>query len=144
MKRFLLACTFLVLAASVTSVMGQAKKPITKSGLVNAVKSFFDAVKSDDYDKLKTVYGSDYTFTGPDGKMTNAEERLRLLKAQGGSNFVDATELVYRLYGDGAVVTGVATTKTATGAVDKSRFIQVWTMQGGNLRLVASQVTKMD
>ena len=144
MKRIPFACLFLVLTASVTNLMAQAKKPISRQGLVNAVKLFFDAVKADDFDKIKSNYAADYTFTGPNGKVTDAEGRLRVLKAQGGNNFVSASELVYRLYGDAAVVTGVATTKTAGGGTEQARFIQVWTMQGGNLRLVASQVTRIE
>ena len=142
MKRILCVCVLLALA-SCTSVMAQAKKPITKQGLVNAVKIFFDAVKADNYDTIKSYYAADYTFVGPNGRLTNGDERIRILKQQGGGNFVSATELDYRIYGDAAVVTGVATTKAAAGETESSRFIQVWTMQGSDLRLVASQVTKV-
>lgn len=144
MKKVLIACLFVMLASPLTLVMGQAKKPISKQGLVDAVKSFFDAVKVNDYDKLKTFYAPDYTFTGPDGKMVTAEGRVSGLKAQGGSNFVEATEIATRVYGDSAVVTGIAVTKTASGGTEKARFLQVWIMEGGHYRLVASQATKME
>ena len=143
MKRILFASVLLVLVLS-PSVMAQAKKPISKEGLVNAAKALFEAVKANDVDKIKTYYGADYTFTGPDGKTVNGEERLRVMKAQGAGNFMGAADLETRLYGDAAIVTGVATTKSPTGATEQSRFIQVWIMQGENLRLVATQVTRIE
>ena len=144
MKRMILVCVTLALASCWTDLMAQTKKPISKQGLVNAVKIFFDAVKADNYDTIKANYAEDYTFTGPNGLTTNGEERIRILKQQGGANFLGVSDLNYRIYGDAAVVTGIAATKTASGGTDQSRFIQVWIMQGSNLRLVASQVTKME
>jgi limonene-1,2-epoxide hydrolase len=144
MKRNLPACLLVMLILCGTSLVAQTKKPISREGLVNAVKVFFDAVKQDKYDTIKSYYAADYTFTGPNGLSTNGDERIRLLKQQGGGNFLGASDLNYRIYGDAAVVTGIAATKTASGGTDQSRFIQVWVMQGGNLRLVASQVTKIE
>lgn len=143
MKRLLIAAMFLLLTSCPLNVNAQTKKTISKEGLVNAVKIFFDAVKAADLEKVKSFYSTDYVFNGPNGRTGNAEGRLRALKAQAGS-FVSATELDYRLLGDAAVVTGVATTTTATGANEQSRFMQVWTIQGSELRLVASQVTKIE
>ena len=144
MKRVLLAFVLIIAGSLVHAVVAQTKKPITREGLVNAVKIFFDAVKADDYDVIKTNYAADYSFTGPNGRTTNGEERIRLLKQQGGSNFLGVSDLNYRIYGDAAVVTGIAATKTTAGGTEQSRFIQVWTMQGSNLRLVASQVTRLE
>jgi len=144
MKRLLFTCSLMTVLSFTSSLAQTAKKPISRDGLVKAVNIFFDAVKADDYETIKNSYAADYTFIGPDGTIGGAEERMRRLKAQGGSNFVSATELTYRVYGDAAVVTGVATTKRPNGEAERSRFLQVWTMQGANLRLVASQVTKME
>ena len=144
MKRILFASMLLVLAASLTGVMAQPKKPISKEGLDGTVKTFFDAVKANDVDKIKTYYTADYTFTGPDGKMVTADERLRGMKEQGPGFFVSVADITTRIYGDAAVVSGVATTKTPAGSTEQSRFIQMWTMQGGNYRLAASQVTKIE
>ena len=143
MKRIVFL-TWLILVAS-PLVMAQAKKPVSKDGLINShVKSFFEAVKTNDYEKLKAFYTADYTFTGLDGKMVTAEGRVGGFKAQGGSNFIEATDLAIRLYGDSAVVTGIAVTKTPSGGTEKARFLQVWVTQDMNYRLVASQATKIE
>ena len=144
MKRILFASMLLVLASSLTSVMAQAKKPISRDGLLNTVKVLFDAVKANDVDKIKAYYTADYTFTGPDGKMVTADERLRAMKEQPAGFFISVADITTRIYGDAAMVTGVATTKTPDGGTGQSRFIQIWTMQGGNLRLAATQVTKIE
>jgi len=144
MKRMLFACVLVIAGSLVHAVVAQAKKPISRQGLVNAVKIFFDAVKEDKYDVMKNNYAPDYSFTGPDGKTTTGEERISLIKQQGGSNFLGVSDLNYRIYGDAAVVTGIAASKTASGGTNQSRFIQVWVMQGSNLRLVASQLTRLE
>jgi ketosteroid isomerase-like protein len=110
---------------------------------MNAVTAFFQAIEANDLDKIKTYYAADYTFTGPNRKSVNAEERIRGLKAQGGSNIMAHSQVLYRLYGDVGVVTGVATTKTATGASEQSRSIQVWAMQNGKPQLVASRLQEL-
>ena len=74
--------------------------------------------------------------------MVTGDERVRLMKEQG-TNFIGATDLIPRLYGDTALITGIATTKTPAGDSEQSRFMQVWVMQGENLRLVATQATKI-
>ncbi|HXD34986.1 MAG TPA: nuclear transport factor 2 family protein [Pyrinomonadaceae bacterium] len=144
MKRILLAGLLFVVASSINTATAQTKKPISREGLINVVKAFHDAVKANDLNNVKNYYSDDYTFTGLDGKTLFKEERLRGLKEQGGSNFMGTSDLNTRMYGETAVVTGIAATKTSSGATEQSRFIQVWAFQTTRWRLVASQVTRIE
>jgi hypothetical protein len=142
-KRILFGSIVLVMATSL-SAMAQAKKPITRQGLVNAVRinAYFDALKANEIDKVSTYFTDDYTFTGQDGKLVTRDERLRTLREQG-SNLISTSDITKRIYGDTGVVTGLVTTKTAGGATEQSRFIQIWVWQRGNWFLAASQATRV-
>lgn len=141
MKRILIASFVLLLATSV-SAMAQGKKPIAREGLVKAVRinSYFDALKAGEWDKVKTYFTDDYTFTDQTGKMTSRDERLRSMKEQG-PIVVSMSDLTTRMYGNAGVVTGLVTTKAASGGTEQSRFIQVWVWQKGNWFIAAAQAT---
>jgi len=142
-KRILLGSILLLMAASI-STMAQAKKPISRQGLVNAVRfnGYFAALKANEFEKVRAYFTDDYTFTGQDGKTVTRDERLRTLREQG-SNLVSASDFTTRIYGDAGVVTGTVMTKTANGATEQSRFIQVWVWQKGDWFLAAGQATKI-
>jgi len=143
MKRILFASIVFMIATS-ASTMAQTKKPISKQGLVNAVKinGYFDALKANEFDKVKTYFTDDYTFTGQDGKMVTRDERLRALR-EVGSNLLSVSDIATRMYGNAGVVTGMVTTKTASGGTEQSRFMQVWVWQKGDWFLAASQATRV-
>ncbi len=144
MKRIIMAGLLLVLASSFSVALSQSKKTMgNKAGLEKTVHSFFEFVKANNLAKMKSHYTADYTFTGPDGKIMGAEERLKVLQAPG-NTFVSASDITVRTYGSSGVATGIATTKDTTGATVQSRFIQAWTWQSGRWRLAASQVTKIE
>ena len=138
------AVTTLVLLVTLTfpSLVSQGKPMANKAGLQKTVNTFFDLVKANNVDKMKTYYTTDYSFTGPEGNIMGAEERIKALKESGGT-FLSASGITVRIYGTAGVATGVATTKNSSGATEQSRFIQMWTWQGGRWRLAASQVTKI-
>ena len=141
MKR--IAVTTLVLLNTLAFPAVSHGKPMaTKASLEKTVNTFFDFVKANNVDKMKTYYTTDYSFTGPEGSIMGAEERLKRLKESGGI-FVSASGITIRIYGTAGVVTGIATTKNSSGAAEQSRFIQMWTWQGGRWRLAASQVTRI-
>ena len=141
MKRILIA-SFVLLVATSVSALAQAKKPISKQGLVNAVRinGYFDALKANDIEKAGAYFTDDYTFTDQTGKMASRDERLRTLKEQG-ANVVSMSDLKTRVYGDAGVVTGVVTTKNASGGTEQSRFIQLWVWQKGDWFIAAAQAT---
>ena len=141
MKR--IAVTTLVLLNTLAfPALSHGKPMANKASLEKTVNTFFDFVKANNVDKMKTYYTTDYSFTGPEGSIMGAEERLKVLKESGGI-FVSASGITVRIYGTAGVVTGIATTKNSSGAAEQSRFIQMWTWQGGRWRLAASQVTRI-
>ena len=141
MKRILIASFVLLLAMSV-SALAQAKKPIARQGLVNAVKinGYFDALKAGEWDKVNSYFTDDYTFTDQTGKMASRDERLRAMKEQG-PIVVGTSDITTRIYGDAGVVTGLVTTKAASGGTEQIRFIQVWVWQKGDWFIAAAQAT---
>jgi ketosteroid isomerase-like protein len=144
MKRILIAALMLIVVLSVPLTIAQGKNTMSnKASLEKTVKTFFEAVKASNVDKIRSYYAVDYSFTGPDGKLMSAEERLAMLKNRGGNTFNEASDITVRTYGTTGVVTGVASTTTPSGSTERSRFLQVWAWQGGRWRLTASQVTNI-
>ncbi len=141
MKRKMMTAFMLVVAFSLPVSICQSKTMASKAGLEKTVNTFFGFVKENNADKIKTYYTADYTFTGPDGKMMGAEERLKMLKAGTGPSVVSSSDITVRTYGSAGIATGMVMTKNESGATQQSRFIQFWVWQGGRWRLAASQVT---
>lgn len=147
MKRILLGSIVLLIGTSLSAISAGAqvkKKPVLKKGLLSAVRinGYFEALKANEIDKVGTYFTEDYTFTGPDGKMVTRDKRLRTLR-EVGSNLVSTSDITTRMYGDAGIVTGLVTTKTASGGTEQSRFIQVWVWQKGDWFLAASQATRI-
>ena len=144
MKKIVIAALILFGALSVSVNVAQGKKTMgNKASLEKTVKTFFEAVKANNVDQIRTYYTADYSFTGPDGKMMSGEERLAMLKDRGGNTFNEASDITVRTYGNAGIATGVANTTTPSGGTERGRFIQLWTWQGGRWRLAASQVTNV-
>jgi ketosteroid isomerase-like protein len=142
MKRIIFATLTLLVALSFSVASAQGKKAAgNKAGLEQTVNVLFDAIKANNTDKIKPYYTADYTFTGPDGKMLNAADRLKMMKDGTGPMVVNVSDLAVRTYGTTGVVTGHVSTKNPDGSTTENRFTQTWTWQGGKWRLAASQVT---
>ena len=142
MKRVVMITSMLVAGLFVSVSVSQGQKTMgNKAGLEKTVNTFFGFVKANNVDKIKSYYAADYTFTSPEGKMMSAEERLKQLRDGNGPIFQSVNDITVRTYGSAGLATGIATTKNASGATAQSRFLQVWTWQGGRWRLAASQVT---
>jgi hypothetical protein len=90
---------------------------------------------------MKAYYTTDYTFTGPDGKMVNAADRVKMLKDGTGPTVTAYSDITVRTYGNSGLATGLVTTGNSSGATQQSRFIQVWVWKAGRWWLAASQVT---
>jgi ketosteroid isomerase-like protein len=140
MKRIMLAALVFV-AFSIPSVCLGQKAMGNKAGLEKTVNAFFELVKASNADKIKTYYTADYSFTGPDGKMVNAEERIKMMKDGTGPTVLSSSDITVRTYGNSGLATGLVTTKNSSGATQQSRFIQVWVWKAGRWWLAASQVT---
>jgi len=142
MKKIAVTALVLLVALTFPSAVSHGKPMATKAGLEKTVNTFFEFVKANNVDKVKTYYTTDYSITGPEGNIIGADERLKVLK-ESGNTFVSTSGITVRIYGTAGVVTGIATTKNSSGATEQSRFIQMWTWQGGRWRLAASQVTRI-
>jgi len=142
MKRLANTVLLLLVAVTLTSAVSHGKPMGNKAALEKTVNTFFEFVKANNVEKLRTYYTTDYSFTGPEGNIMGADERLKVL-TESGTNFVSTSGITVRTYGNAGVVTGIATTKNSSGATEQSRFIQMWTWQGGRWRLAASQVTRI-
>jgi ketosteroid isomerase-like protein len=140
MKRMTMAALILV-AFSISAVCYGQKAMGNKAGLEQTVNSFFELVKASNADKIKTYYTADYSFTGPDGKMMNGEERIKMMKDGTGPTVLSSSDITVRTYGNSGLATGLVTTKNSSGATQQSRFIQVWVWKAGRWWLAASQVT---
>lgn len=143
MKRIAITALILVAVLCVAVPGSQSKDAADKAELEKTVNTFFGFVKNNDLDKIKSYYTADYTFTGPNGKIMNAEARLQVMKNQAGT-FVSASDITVRTYGSAGIATGIANTTNSSGANEQARFIQVWIWQGGRWRLAASQVTRVE
>jgi len=140
MKRMTMAALIFV-AFSISVVCYGQKAMSNKAGLETTVNAFFELVKASNADKIKTYYTADYSFTGPDGKMVNAEERIKMMKDGTGPTVLSSSDITVRTYGNSGLATGLVTTKNSSGATQQSRFIQVWVWKAGRWWLAASQVT---
>jgi ketosteroid isomerase-like protein len=140
MKRMMMAALIFV-AFSISAVCYGQKAMGNKAGLEKTVNSFFELVKASNADKIKTYYTADYSFTGPDGKMMNGEERIKMIKDGTGPTVLSSSDITVRTYGKSGHATGLVTTKNTSGATQQSRFIQDWVWKAGRWWLAASQVT---
>ena len=143
MKRAVIVTLILLVTASVIASGTRNRSQGDKAGLEQTVKVFFDAVTANDTAKIKSYYTPDYTFTGTDGKMMNAEERLKLMAAGGTNSALSFSDINVRTYGSTGVVTGMATGKNSKGETDQSRFTQAWTWQKDRWWLAASHLSRV-
>ena len=82
----------------------QGDKAGDKAGLEQAVNQFLDAIKATNVEKLKSYYTADYTFTGPDGKIMSAEERLKMVSSGTAEPVQNFSDVNVRTYGNTGVV----------------------------------------
>jgi ketosteroid isomerase-like protein len=144
MKRRVMILTLLTfIASSALAADPENTEPGgNKAGLEQTATPLLEAITAGDIDKIRGYYTTDYTFTGPDGKMVSGEERLKQMAAPG-SPRQTFSDVKVRTYGSTGVVTGTATTKNSSGGTEQFRFTQTWTQQGGRWRLAAGQGTRI-
>jgi ketosteroid isomerase-like protein len=98
-----------------------------------------------DANRIRQIEAADYKFVMPDGKMRTREEDLAALaKTTFSENNV--MDLDVRLYGDTAVVTGLAQIKGSEEGKDISgsyRFTDVWVKRDGNWQAVNTTAAKL-
>ncbi len=151
--KMIVAITIPVLA--IVALTAQMQKPKGTSGraggdvaaLVDIENSWGDAAMKKDLTTLENYYADDVTDVGPDGMMNTKQQDLDEIK--NGVFVVEssqATDLKPRVYGNAAVVTGVADFKGKYKDQDVSgryRFTDTFIKENGRWRCVATQVTKI-
>lgn len=137
MKRILI--TVLLLAALPLGALGQARGRSTgrvnrggqaaaaEAELKMAQRQWLDAYLKGDAVQLARLTSDDFISTGHDGKVTNKEEALAVVKAGGGTlDAIETDDFRMRLYGNTAVVTGTTAYKKGDRVLGQVRYTQVW------------------
>jgi ketosteroid isomerase-like protein len=149
MKRIAIAVSvaLLVLTVAVSAQTQAQQYEVTKRGTVEQElreleKDWGDALVKHDWAFLDQILADDYTWTGPDGKVWSKAQTLASLKS--GEDVVSSSEtddLMVRVYGDAAVVTGRTTVKEQYKGKDISgqyRWTDMWVKDyAGRWRCVA-------
>ena len=103
------------------------------SAYVKRDKAFVERIASDDF-----------AFIGPDGNMVGKEEYMKSIDGDTVFTAITVEELKVRVYGDAAVVLGIASiTAKAKGEDESGRysFTDVFVKQKGEWKAVSGQVT---
>lgn len=143
MKQLWMVLLTLAFALSFSVHVAHGQKGMAnKAGLEKTVKTFFDFVKANDIDKVKSYYTADYTFVGPDGNLLTVEQRIKVMREGTGARLQSADDIAVRTYGTTTgISTGIVTSTSPAGVSGKSRFTQVWIWQKSRWLLAASHVT---
>ena len=106
------------------------------------VQEFLAAIRKGEEATLAPFYADDYAITNETGEVQTKAQRLEWVKGNMARlSTLDYQDVKTRVYGDTAVVTGLASSQVAGEAKLNRRFIQVWVKQGDAWRLVAGQTT---
>ena len=113
-----------------------------EQAVAGRVQEFLAALRKGDEAALASIYADDFTATTEAGDVLTKAQRLQWAKAEAARlSTLDYQDLKTRVYGDAAVVTGLAASQGEGGAKVNRRFTHVWVRQGGVWRMVAGQVT---
>jgi len=123
--------------------------PEARQEVVQAIDAWRAAVVAKNRVGLEQAYHEDLSYGHTDGAvLTKAEQIDRTLAPDRDFTAVDATEVAVRVYGDVAYVTaGYAfhvQTKGQPARIAKLAGLDVWTKAGGQWRLIARQLTKLE
>jgi ketosteroid isomerase-like protein len=105
------------------------------------------AVVAGDTQRLEDIYAPDYIYVGSEGRQTTRAERLESFRT-GRLRYLATkhTDTTVRIYGDTAVVQGVARSKVVWNGREIEgdfRYVGVWVRQGGKWRIVLTQATRI-
>jgi ketosteroid isomerase-like protein len=93
---------------------------------------------------VERITSADFAFIGPDGSMVNKEEYVKSMDGDTVFSAFKVDELKVRIYGDAAVVLGIASiTATAQGENESGRysFTDIFVKQKGEWKAVSGQIT---
>lgn len=155
--RQLAATAFVVVAIAALT----AQAPKTKSGrrvgtsgrandattLINLEKEWTGLVQRKDMARLRELYDDNLTDIGPDGKIQGKQQDLEDIR--NGDFTIESeqiSDILPRIFGDTAVVTGVSNLKGSykgQAFSGRYRWTDTFVRRNDGWRLVATQVTKM-
>ncbi len=111
------------------------------------VRTFYGALRAQDYEALAAVYAEDYLLVRPDGSVLNKEQVLHDLRDQGLTfRSIELQGAVVRIYGDAAVLTGESWTVTSRGGSETTahfRLVAAYALQAGTIKLAHFQSTSL-
>ncbi len=126
---------------------GTSGRAADANALIDIENAWPDAMAKKDVSFIDRVYADDITDIGPDGSLNTKSQDIDDLKS--GKFVVDhgtVSDLQPRVYGDFAVVTGVADLAGQYNGQDitgRYRYTDTYTKQSGQWKLVATQATKI-
>lgn len=157
MKRMSLLAFLLVMSVAVAAQTpmkqrkpmptGTAGRAADEAALIEIEKAFPEAMMKRDVSMFERVAAEDLTDIAPDGTINTKAKDIEDLKS--GTFSVESasvSDLKPRIYGDMAVVTGVADMKGKYKDQDitgRYRFTDTFVRRNGEWKLVATQTTKI-
>jgi ketosteroid isomerase-like protein len=111
-------------------------------------RRWMQAYVNGDVDFLEKHMSEDYVGTFPDGTVLDRQAEIEAVKS-GAVTISEMTpkQMNVRVYGNSAVITGRSHIEAVVAGQPMSadlRFTDVWIVQGGSWRAVASQVTRIE
>jgi ketosteroid isomerase-like protein len=111
-------------------------------------RQWMQAYVNGDLDFLEKHMSEDYVGTFPDGSVLDRKGEIEAVKS-GAVTISEMTpkQMNVRVYGNSAVITGQSHIEAVVAGQPMSadfRFTDVWIVQGGSWRAVASQVTRIE
>ena len=152
MRKFLVIAALLVTAAPLAAAQ-TPDKPAQPAGdkvalagaeqaVTERVSAYLAAMRKGDAAAIAPFFADDYAATTETGGVQTKAQRLEWAKGDAARlSTLDYQDLKVRVYGETAVVTGLAASQGEGGTKVNRRFTHVWVRQGGEWRMVAAQTT---
>ena len=145
MKRTLILMTLVIAIQSHT--LGQNKSSKIQADLLNLEKGFAQAIVKNDAEAIGRFLADDWIIIDPDGGMIDRSRFLAVIKSGTLSHeIMESNDVGVRIYGDTAIVTGVATSKGKFMGHDfttRERATDILVKQKGQWQCVFSQLTRL-
>lgn len=131
---------------------GPASEDVAKGLTVGEIEQVehkrCDAMIAADGAALRRLFAEDATWVHSSGQSDSREAFIGKITS-GASRYltIDRSEATIRVYGSAAISSGIATMTAMAGGAPKSlrnRYVNVWVADGGSLRLVSAQSTKVE
>lgn len=145
-KMYVIASTLLLFLLQSTAASWQSSDGMQTSTaeaqVLKAEEERDDALVQMDLEALDRLYAHEYLAMGNTGRVRTKLEVLADFRDQP-LNYEsrDTRDVIVRLYGDTAVVTGLLLAKVRDGRTAERRFVNVWVKRNGRWQLVVHQST---